>query len=127
MLTLLREGGFPMWFLLAFSVLTLACAGRFAARQEAGRLRVVGACGLTTLFATLTAVATDLAAVGHHLPSYLERHPDLSLSAALLQGGAEAMSPAILGFTVLSLTALVIALGFQREPRRHEETDGLVG
>ena len=61
------------------------------------------------------------------MPGYLERHPGLALSAALLQGGAEAMSPAILGFTVLSLTALVIALGFQREPRRHEETDGLVG
>ena len=30
MLTLFEEGGFPMWFLLAFSALTLVFAARFA-------------------------------------------------------------------------------------------------
>jgi hypothetical protein len=34
----------------------------------------------------------------------------------VLQGIAESLSPAILGFTVLTLTALLVALGCYREP-----------
>jgi hypothetical protein len=116
MLTLFQEGGFPMWFLLAFGVMTLVSAARFAARPEPSRLRLAGALGLATLFTTLTAICADLAAVGHHVSNYLSRHPELSLSSALLQGAAEAMSPAIVGFTVMSLASLVVALGFYREP-----------
>jgi hypothetical protein len=105
-----------MWFLLAFGIFTLASAARFAARPESPRLRMVGALGLATLFTTLTAICADLAAVGHHLPDYLSQHPELLLGSALLQGGAESMSPAIVGFTVLSLASLMVALGFYREP-----------
>lgn len=106
-----------MWFLLAFAGLTLVCAATFAARPDPSRLRVAAALGLTTLFTTLTAICADLAAVGHHLPEYLIQHPDVSFGTALMQGAAEAMSPAILGFTVLSLAALLVGLGFHREPR----------
>jgi len=105
-----------MWFLLAFGVLTLVSAARFAARPESSRLRLVVALGLATLFTTLTAVCADVAAVGHQVPNYMSRHPELSLSSVLLQGGAESMSPAIVGFTVVSLASLVVALGFYRDP-----------
>jgi hypothetical protein len=115
MLTLFQEGGFPMWFLLAFGGLTLICAGRFATRPDSSRLRLAGALGITTLFTTFTAICADLAAIGHHLPEYLLGHPTVSFSTALMQGVAEAMSPAILGFTVLSLAALLLGLGFHRE------------
>ncbi|HTA88382.1 MAG TPA: hypothetical protein VK745_02360 [Polyangiaceae bacterium] len=117
MLTLFEEGGFPMWFLLAFSVLTLLSAARFATRPHASRLRLATALGVATLFTTLTAICADLAQVGHELPGYLERHRELPLSSAILQGVAESMSPAIVGFTVLSLSALVLALGFYREAK----------
>jgi hypothetical protein len=33
----------------------------------------------------------------------------------MLQGGAGSMSPGILGFTMLSLTGLIVALGLRRE------------
>ena len=105
-----------MWFLLAFGLSTLVSAVRFAARPESSRLRVVGALGVATLFTTLTAISAALAEVGHHVPDYVARHPGLSLGDALLQGAAESMAPAIFGFTVLSLAALVVALGFHREP-----------
>jgi hypothetical protein len=118
MLTLFEEGGFPMWFLLAFGLATLVGAARFAAQPESSRLRLVGAFGLATLFTTLTAISADLAAVGHHVPDYMTQHPALSLSTVLLQGAAESMSPAILGFTVLSLACLVVALGFHRAHSR---------
>ena len=107
-----------MWFLLAFGLATLVSAARFAEQPESSRLRLVGALGLATLFTTLTAIAADLAAVGHYVPDYMTRHPALALSTALLQGAAESMSPAILGFTVLSLACLVVALGFHRARTR---------
>ncbi len=103
-----------MWFLLAFSLLTLLASARFAAGPSSLRLRAALALGAATLFTTFTNVAAALAAVGHHAPDYLARHPGLSLGVVLIQGVAEAMSPAILGFTVLSLSALVLALGFYR-------------
>jgi hypothetical protein len=105
-----------MWFLLAFGALTLVCAAGFAARPDYSRLRLTSALAIATLFTTLTAISADLAAVGHQVPSYLARHPELTLSVALLQGAAESMSPAILGFTVLSLAALLVALGCYRDP-----------
>ncbi len=103
-----------MWFLLAFSLLTLLASGRFAAGPSSLRLRTALALGAATLFTTLTCIVADLAMVGHHAPDYLAQHAELSLGAVLLQGTAEAMSPAILGFTVLSLGSLVLALGFYR-------------
>ena len=109
-----------MWFLLGFSVLTLLSSARFAARPDSARLRLASALGVATLFTTLTAICADLAQVGHQIPGYMARHRELQLSSVLLQGIAESMSPAIVGFTVVSLAALVLALGFYREPLASE-------
>jgi len=115
MLTLFAEGGFPMWFLLAFSVLTLLTAGRFAASPDRTSLRLALSLASATLFTVLTSVSAAIAQVGHHAPDYLAQHPGLTLSTVLLQGLAESLSAAILGFTVLSLCALLLSLGFFRE------------
>lgn len=104
-----------MWFLLAFGTLLLIAGARFAMRPDATRLRLALALGAATLFTMLTAVAADLATVGHQAPTYLTRHPEMTLPAVLLQGVAESMSPAILGSTMLTLAALFIALGLHRE------------
>ncbi|HYQ27051.1 MAG TPA: hypothetical protein VER04_07525 [Polyangiaceae bacterium] len=117
MLTLFREGGFPMWFLLAFGALLLISGARFALRPDSARLRLALALGAATLFTTATAICADLATVGHQAPDYLARHPELTLATVLLQGLAESLSPAILGCTVLTLAALCVALGCYREPR----------
>ncbi len=114
-MTLFQEGGFPMWFLLVFGVLSLIFGARFALRPSPSRLRLAAALSLATLFTVLTAIAADLAMVGQHAPDYLSRHPEQSLSTVLLQGFAESMSPAILGFTMLTLVALFIALGCYRD------------
>ena len=116
MFTLFEEGGFPIWFLLAFGLLTLVSSARFAVGPTPSRLHLASVLSVATLFTTLTAICADLAEVGHHVPEYMTRHPTLSLSTVLLQGFAESMSPAILGFTLLSLVALVLALGFYRTP-----------
>jgi hypothetical protein len=115
MMTLFREGGFPMWFLLAFGALLLISGARFALRPDAARLRLALALGAATLFTMVTAISADLATVGHQVPDYLARHPGTTLAVALLQGIAESLSPAILGCTALTLAALFVALGFYRE------------
>ena len=115
MLTLFAEGGFPMWFLLAFGLAMLAFATRFAWAPASRTLRITCALAGATTFTTLTAVCADLASVGHQAPGYVQAHPETTMVEALLQGLAESLSPGILGFTMLSLAALIVALGFQRE------------
>lgn len=115
MLDLFIEGGFPMVFLLAFGLATLVFAARFARAPVRRTLRIALATSAATAFTTLTGICTDLARVGHHAPAYIASHPGTTLSDALLQGVAESLSPAILGFTTLSVAALLVAVGFHRE------------
>jgi uncharacterized membrane protein len=115
MMTLFREGGFPMWFLLAFGGLLLISGARFAMRPDSARLRLALALSAATLFTTITAISADLATVGHQAPDFLAKHPEMTLASVLLQGIAESLSPAILGCTVLTLAALFVALGCYRE------------
>jgi hypothetical protein len=115
MLTLFREGGFPMWFLLVFGGISLISGARFALNPDSARLRLALAMGAATLFTMITAISAAVATVGHHAPEYLARHPQMTLASVLLQGMAESLSPAILGSTVLTLAALFIALGCYRE------------
>ena len=116
MWNLMLEGGFPMFFLLAFGAGALVAAGRFARLPSARKLRVTIGLAFATGFTTLTATCADLAAVGHHAPAYMRAHPESSLTDVLFQGVAESMSPGILGFTMLALVALMVVLGTAREP-----------
>jgi hypothetical protein len=114
MMTLMREGGFPMWFLLLFGLLALLCAGRFAQRPQPRYLRLTMALGAATAWTTLTASFAAFGAVGHHALDYQRLHPGTTLPEVLLMGMAESMSPGILGCTLLSLSALLVAVGFFR-------------
>jgi hypothetical protein len=104
-----------MWFLLAFGLATLVFAGRFAWSPVRRTLRITGALAFATAMTTLTSICTDLAAVGHHAPSYLREHSSESMVTVLLQGVAESLSPGILGFTILSLAGMLLAVGLHRE------------
>ena len=53
--------------------------------------------------------------MGHHAAKFHQAHPDLTFVEVVLQGAAESLAPAILGFTMLSLTGLLVALGFHCE------------
>src|SRR5262245_35396382 len=114
MATLFTEGGAPMWFLLAFGLGMLILAVRYAIAPTAWALRAALGLAGATLFTTVTGTCADLAAVGHHATAYLKAHPEMTLAEVLLQGFAESMSPGILGFTMLSLGAMIVTLGFYR-------------
>jgi hypothetical protein len=115
MITLFKEGGAPMWFLAAFGIGMLSFAVRYAMAPTRWSFRATLGLGSATLFTAVTGTCAALAAVGHHAPAYLEAHPNLTLAEVLLQGAAESMSPGILAFTMLSLAAMIVTLGFYRE------------
>jgi hypothetical protein len=111
---LMLEGGYPMWFLLAFGLAGTVAAIRYAARPSPNALyRVIGL-GTTTSFSTLFGTVADLAALGHRAPDFLKAHPEQSLSEVVLLGVGESMSPGIVGFDLLTLMALIVSFGLYR-------------
>ena len=111
---LFLEGGYSMWFLLAFGLATIAAAGRFGWRPSRAGLRVCIGLGATTLFSIFTGVAVDLSAVGHKVPEYVVEHPGTNFAETVLLGVAESMSPAIIGFTFLGMASLLVTYGLSR-------------
>jgi len=116
MLDLLREGGGPMLFVLIFGALTFASAAAFAVRGDRRRLGFITWMGGATALSVAGGICSDLAAVGHHgLRRCAEQH--LEPAACLLVGMAESMAPGIVGFTLLSLAAMLAAVGMSRTAR----------
>src|SRR6185295_19902234 len=111
MIRLFEEGGYPMWFLLVAVLAALAAAGRFAAQPTRARLALARSLSGTVLLSLLMGTATAVAAVGHGAAGYLARHPEETIVTVLLQGMAECMSPAIFGFSSLTLVSGLLALG----------------
>jgi hypothetical protein len=120
MMDLIREGGYPMWFVLAFGVLSLAGAARFVRSADRRHLGFVIGMSVATLFSILNGFVADLAAVGHSVGVAYHEYSQLEggVVRILTKGFAESMSPGIMGFTLLSLTWLVAAVGLQRAATR---------
>lgn len=115
MANLVREGGFPVIFLLTFGLLAMAFAVRFATAPSQRVFRTTLVLCVATLLTSFNGMFAAFAAVGHHAPDYVKQHPGASLPEVVLLGFGESMAPGILGFTVLSLIALILALGMWRQ------------
>jgi hypothetical protein len=118
MLTLIRDGGVPMWFILAFGLCALVSAIRYAMQPAATVQKLTRGMAMATLFATLAALASDLGKTLHTLAG--QPTAELSLeqphgALILLTGLAESMSPLIMGFALLALTAMFGAIGAFRD------------
>jgi hypothetical protein len=112
MMTLLRDGGFPMVAVVLLGAVTLISAFVFAVRADAASERFVVWMGLSTLCSILCGVASDLATTLSVVT--LEEMPfELRIQIAM-KGTAESMAPAIVGFALLSLVALMLAVGKRR-------------
>jgi len=116
MLNLLREGGGPMLFVVVFGALTFVAAAVFAARGDRRRLGFITWMGLATVQSVGGGLAADFAAVGHDGLEHCAAHHIEPLACVLL-GFAESMAPAIVGFTLLSLAAMLTAVGMSRTAR----------
>jgi hypothetical protein len=107
-------GGWVMWFLSVLGLLSLLASLKFARAPDVTLLPRVHCLARAVGWATLTGVASDLAAVGTKIPATpaWAHSPDLPL--LVLGGIAESLVPAILGCGILSAVALLLAAGHGR-------------
>ena len=112
MMTLIHEGGIPMWFILLFGVGGLGYAAFFAARPARRRLAVVKSLGVATAATALSGTFAALGAVFHQVPERFADKPDWPM--ILLTGLGESMSAGIMGFSFVALMGLVASLGVGR-------------
>ena len=109
-----QAGGWVMWFVLLFSGLAIAAAGRFAWRPDPTQLERIKHLSRAVAWSIVNGVASDFAAVAVNVPANpaWAHSPDLAL--IVLGGFGESMSPAILGGGALSVVSLLCAAGHAR-------------
>lgn len=110
----LAAGGFSMWFVMLFAIITLATAVSFAVRADLKKLSLVRAMTWVTVFAILTGTLTNFLAVARHVGGDEEMRKSPELMGIMLVGFGESITPAILGFAALVIVWLVVAVGTRR-------------
>jgi hypothetical protein len=110
----LAAGGFAMWFVMLFSIITLGAAISFFVRGDLKKLALVRAMTLATMFAILTGVLANILAVARHVAADEALMKSPELGGILVIGVGESITPAILGFAALVITWLVVAAGTRR-------------
>jgi hypothetical protein len=116
MLQRFLEGGPSMFGVVGFGLVALAASGLFAWKPDVGRLGFITGMGLATLFMTLAAVAMDVGQVMRAANSLTEagKLTRDELPLLVMQGLGESLQPALFGFTLLAMVALVCAVGSRR-------------
>ncbi|HUS66383.1 MAG TPA: hypothetical protein VMZ28_17645 [Kofleriaceae bacterium] len=115
MVEFMKSGGWSMWFVLLLALGALVAAGLFVARADLRKLALVRALTWATLLSIASGLCANFAAVMHYAAS---DPPDLH--QIIMQGLAEAVAPGVLGFTMLSISWLLVAVGTRRVQDRAE-------
>ena len=115
MLTFFRNGGVSMFFILAFGLIALGAAGWYAVRAEKRTLGFIYGMSAATLFSVLSGTASDFGATWFYVSRMIEKEgPTSSWQMPLFEGLAESMSPPVMGFSILALVAMLVAVGRRR-------------
>ena len=109
-------GGWGIWFVILFAALALASSIGFVVRPVARKVPVVRALSVAMIFSILASVTNNFLTVMWVVAG--DPPPDLHL--VVMQGLGEAVTPAILGFTVLAVVWLLVAVGTRRLHDRDE-------
>lgn len=112
-MALFLAGGFPMIFVLVFGLISIGASARFAWHPDSGRLGHLIALSLSVVFASITGFCVDMMVVTQHAPEMAEAG---QLGTIVLVGLGESLSPLILGFSLVSISALIAAVGLRRMP-----------
>ena len=136
MWTLIRNGGvIPMSFILLFGFLALGSAFFFALRAQKKTLGFIKSMALATVFSTLAASCADVGAPLYAASKTMDpagfdtqtmpgiqttTDPKAHHEAAhlVVQGFAESTSPGIVGFSLVALTWMLVAVGRRRMDER---------
>jgi hypothetical protein len=110
---LFRWGGVAGVITLLFGLVTLVASALFMARPREAQVPMLAALGLATAAAGGAGVVTgiSMSLTAAQLAGTREDWP-----AIVLQGVAESMAPGASAFTLVSLSAFLVALGFRRRP-----------
>lgn len=107
-------GGWMMFVIIAVAIPLLVTAAKFAGSASPQGLSLVRALTTAIVFASIAGVVVDLAKVARMVVTIPELRKDLVDN--LLMGFNEAMAPAVLGFTVITLAWILVAFGVRRMP-----------
>ena len=116
MVEFMKAGGWSMWLVLIFGLGALVAAGVFVFRRDLGKLALVRALTLATVFAIASGLCGNVAAVMH----YAAGETDVATHVVVMQGLSESLAPGVLGFTLLSISWLLVAVGTRRAQDRIE-------
>jgi uncharacterized membrane protein YhaH (DUF805 family) len=112
MIEFLLAGGWSTWMVLILGGTCFAVAALFARRPETRRLPLLRAMTWATVFAVLAGLAANVTATLAHAAA--EESTAGSALSTVLAGGAEALTSAVLGFTLLALAWMFVAIGMRR-------------
>ena len=113
MLDFIKQGGVPSLVILLFSAITIISAALFARHPLEKQRPVLRALCNVVLASIAVGVVSDFYAVLR----FAATRGDASLEEILIVGGSESLTPAILGFAVLSVVYILIAVGERRLAR----------
>ncbi len=100
-----------MFVIMAFGVLTVASAAFYAARPDGRREGFLRWMSVAILSSTLVGVASDVGATFRFTCAIQDAD---QRSRTVLEGMAESMSPAVMGFAFLAVAAFLTAVGRRR-------------
>jgi hypothetical protein len=109
----LRAGGYTTWIVIVVGLVLLIAAVRFLITASPRRLAFLRAMSVAYVLFILGGVATNFTSVFYNV---VRGHPEgtpIDLDA-LLWGFGEALTPAGMGFSILGLIWLLIAIGVRR-------------
>jgi hypothetical protein len=108
---LFRDGGWSMFGVVSFGLVALATAAFYAARPDAKHEGFLKWVSRATFWSILAGMCSNFATVFRYVCELDDANRRAQI---ILEGSAESLSPGIMGFTLLALTALLTAVGRRR-------------
>ena len=115
MVDFMLAGGWMMIVITAVAIPLLVTAAKFSRNASPHGLSLVRALTTAVVFAAIAGVVVALAKVARMVVMVPELRKDLVDN--LLMGFNEAMAPAVLGFTIVTLAWILVAFGVRRMPK----------
>jgi hypothetical protein len=116
MIEIFRDGGWGMWAILFVGIVLIVDAARFAYKPDPKRLGFLGMLALSTVSASVCTTLMDIAKVFSVLARE-DKIPDDRIVRIFFEGMKECMSPGMFGAVILTITALLVAVGMLRRAR----------
>ena len=114
MLEFFLAGGVPMLGVVVCGLAALVAAVRFAMSPDRRKIGAIASLSVAALASSVLGFAADLATVAGAINKNEDfQKPDM-MPLVLIQGFRESLSPVILGFALLTVIWLVMAVGYRR-------------